>query len=61
MDRAVLEQAIALNFSDFEDAVQYACAAAYKVDAIVTRDQAGLVDVAIAVILPSQVGVISRG
>ncbi|NJL40245.1 MAG: PIN domain-containing protein [Leptolyngbyaceae cyanobacterium RM2_2_4] len=39
----VLEQAIALNFEDFEDAVQYACAIVHSVDAIVTRDVFGFV------------------
>ncbi|WP_017747451.1 hypothetical protein [Scytonema hofmannii] len=29
IDRAVLEQANALNFRDFEDAVQYACGMAH--------------------------------
>jgi len=58
VDRAVLEQAIALNFSDFEDAVQYACAVVYGVDAIVTRDRAGFVDAEIAVMSPSEIGAI---
>ncbi len=43
VDRAILEDAIALRFRDFEDGVQYACAIAYGVDAIVTRDVSGFV------------------
>ena len=35
VDRDVLEQSLTLNFSDFEDAVQYACALAHGVDFIV--------------------------
>lgn len=48
----ILEQALALNFEDFEDAVQYACAVAYNVDAIVTRDASGFVSAEIPVVLP---------
>lgn len=39
VDRGVLQQAIALRLSDFEDAVQVACAIALGLDAIVTRDR----------------------
>lgn len=38
VDRNILETAVALNFQDFEDAVQYACAMKSMVDVIVTRD-----------------------
>jgi predicted nucleic acid-binding protein len=41
VDRSVIEQAIAFNFRDFEDAVQYACAIAHRLDVIVTRDVSG--------------------
>nr|WP_322658414.1 PIN domain-containing protein [Dendronalium sp. ChiSLP03b]MDZ8204675.1 hypothetical protein [Dendronalium sp. ChiSLP03b] len=54
VDRAILEQAIALNFQDFEDAVQCACGIAYGVDAIVTRDASGFVSAGIAVIAPRE-------
>ncbi|MGI2903660.1 PIN domain-containing protein [Tolypothrix sp. VBCCA 56010] len=37
----VQSQAIAFNFRDFEDAVQYACAIAHGLDVIVTRDVSG--------------------
>ena len=54
VDRAILEQAVALSFRDFEDAVQYACAIAHSVDAIVTRDISGFVDAEIPVKLPRE-------
>jgi predicted nucleic acid-binding protein len=59
VDRAVLEQAIALNFSDFEDAVQYACAVTYGVDAIVTRDRSGFINAEIPVMLPIEIDAIN--
>jgi hypothetical protein len=52
VDRNVLKQAIALNFRDFEDAVQYVCGVAHSVDAIVTCDASGFVDVEIPVMSP---------
>jgi predicted nucleic acid-binding protein len=55
VDRDILEQAVALSFKDFEDAVQYACALAHDLDAIVTRDVSGLVDAEIPVVLPSDI------
>ena len=54
VDRNVLEQAIALNFRDFEDAVQYVCGVVYSVDAIVTRDASGFVGVEIPVMSPEE-------
>ena len=38
IDHAVLTAALDLPFADYEDAVQYAAAAASKLDAIVTRN-----------------------
>ena len=38
VDRATLEIALTLSLSDFEDAVQLACAIAQNLEAIVTRD-----------------------
>jgi predicted nucleic acid-binding protein len=52
VDRGVLEQAIALNFPDFEDAVQVACAIGLRLDAIVTRDSSGFADSPISVFSP---------
>lgn len=54
VDRAVLEQAIALRFQDFEDAVQIACAITSRLDVIVTRDQAGFTGATIAVMSPRE-------
>ncbi|MBP0031066.1 PIN domain-containing protein [Roseofilum sp. Guam] len=48
----ILEQALRLNFEDFEDAVQYVCAVGYNVDAIVTRDASGFLSAEIPVVLP---------
>lgn len=56
----ILEQALALNFEDFEDAVQYACALAYNVDAIVTRDISGFVNSNIPVVLPAELDSIGK-
>jgi predicted nucleic acid-binding protein len=55
VDRSILEQAIALGFRDFEDAVQYACAVAYEVEAIVTRDISGFAGAEIPVKLPREI------
>jgi predicted nucleic acid-binding protein len=54
VDRGILEQAIALHFQDFEDAVQCACAMAHGVDAIVTRDASGFVSAGISVVSPGE-------
>ncbi|NJK54511.1 MAG: PIN domain-containing protein [Pleurocapsa sp. SU_5_0] len=55
VDRGILEQAVSLNFRDFEDAVQYACAIACTVDAIVTRDVSGFIGVEIPVKSPREI------
>ena len=52
VDRDILEQAIKLNFRDFEDAVQYACGVVHSVDVIVTRDVSGFISGEIPVVLP---------
>jgi predicted nucleic acid-binding protein len=61
VDRDVLEQALTLNFQDFEDAVQYACAVVNHIDAIVTRDASGFVSAEIPVVLPEELNNISSG
>lgn len=38
VDRAAIAIALAANFSDFEDAIQYATAVINQLDAIVTRN-----------------------
>src|SRR4051794_34526280 len=40
INQAILNDALALPFSDYEDAVQHACAAAAQLDGIVTRNLA---------------------
>jgi predicted nucleic acid-binding protein len=52
VDRGTLEQAIALGLSDFEDAIQIACAMELGLDAIVTRDVSGFTGSPIAVLSP---------
>ena len=60
VDKNILETAVALNFQDFEDAVQYACAMKSMVDMIVTRDVSGFLGSEIPVILPGELNHISR-
>lgn len=55
VDRDVLEQAVILDFQDFEDAVQYACAVTHNLDAIVTRDVSGFINSNIPVVLPCDI------
>ncbi|CDM93479.1 MAG: PIN domain-containing protein [Limnospira sp. PMC 1291.21] len=52
VNRDVLEGAIALQFADFEDAVQYVCGISHPVDVIVTRDVTGFSAATIPVVLP---------
>lgn len=59
VDLELLEQALALNFEDFEDAVQYACAIVHRVDAIVTRDRFGFVNAEIPIVLPEDLDTIN--
>ena len=61
VDLEVLEQAYSLNFEDFEDAVQYACATVNNLDAIVTRDASGFVNAEIPVVLPDELDSIGSG
>ena len=61
VDLNILEQSLALNFEDFEDAVQYACAVVHNLDAIVTRDLSGFVNAEIPVVLPENLDTISGG
>ncbi|MEH1967908.1 PIN domain-containing protein [Nostoc sp.] len=52
VDRGVLEQPIALGLTDFEDAVQVACAMKLGLEAIVTRDLDGFIGSPIPVLSP---------
>lgn len=61
VDLEVLEQALALNFEDFEDAVQYACAVVHGVDAIITRDASGFINAKMPVALPENIDTINGG
>lgn len=61
VDLKVLKRALALNFEDFEDAVQYACAVVHNLDAIVTRDVSGFLHSQIPVVLPENLDSISSG
>ena len=63
VNRGVLEQAIALNLQDFEDAVQIACAISMELDAIVTRDVTGFIGSPIPILSPkdmiNQLGIVT--
>ena len=52
VDGALLEQAYALPYDDYEDALQAACVLHYRLDAIVTRDAAGFSNAGIYVLTP---------
>ncbi|HYX13471.1 MAG TPA: PIN domain-containing protein [Nostoc sp.] len=52
VDRGVLEQAMALGLTDFEDAVQVASAMKLGLEAIVTRDVNGFTGSPIPAVLP---------
>ncbi len=54
VDRGVLEQAIALEFADFEDALQVACAISLGLEAIVTRDMGGFAGSPVLVLSPGE-------
>lgn len=53
-DKKVLQNAFALNFSDYEDAVQCACALAEGLDAIVTRNTKDYKNSSIRVYMPGE-------
>ena len=50
VDRSILEAAISSNLSEFEDAVQLACAVSNNLNAIATRDAQGFVDVSMQIL-----------
>ena len=54
VEREVLEQAIALELADFEDAVQVSCAVTAGLDAIVTRDVVGFTSSPVSVLSPGE-------
>jgi predicted nucleic acid-binding protein len=54
VDREVIQQAVDLGLTDFEDAVQVAAAIGAGLDAIVTRDVAGFVGSPILIMSPDE-------
>ncbi|MFM7888566.1 MAG: PIN domain-containing protein [Pseudanabaena sp.] len=54
VDRGVIQQAVDLGLSDFEDAVQVAAAMGKSLDAIVTRDVAGFVGSPVPIMSPDE-------
>ena len=54
VDEDRLRHALGLNWTDFEDAVQAACAERAEVDYLVTRDKAGFKKSAVRPITPSE-------
>ena len=54
VNRGVLEQALAMGLSDFEDAVQVACAITFGLDAIITRDLNGFTGSPVSVLSPTE-------
>lgn len=54
VDLAVIQQAVDLGLSDFEDAVQVAAAMRASLNAIVTRDVAGFVGSPVLIMSPDE-------
>jgi predicted nucleic acid-binding protein len=54
VDRQVLEQAVLLTGSDFEDNLQIACATIAGLDAIITRDKRGFKVATLPVLTPAE-------
>lgn len=53
-DKAVLQNAFAANFDDYEDAVQHECAVAENLDAIVTRNSKDYKNASVKICSPSE-------
>jgi predicted nucleic acid-binding protein len=49
IDRPTIVQALASNFKDFEDGIQFACAVVNQLDAIATRDTSDFAEVSLPV------------
>lgn len=54
VDRGVIQQAVDLELTDFEDAVQLASAMRVSLDMIITRELSGFVGSAILVMSPDE-------
>lgn len=52
--KQVLQNAFALNFDDYEDAVQHECAAAENLDAIVTRNTKDYINASVKIYSPDE-------
>ena len=54
VDRAAITMALTVNFSDFEDAIQYSTAVLNQLDAIITRNPADFPVVSPRILTPTQ-------
>ena len=54
MDEAAISMALAANFRDFEDAIQYSTAVINQLDAIVTRNTQDFTNVTLSILTPTQ-------
>jgi predicted nucleic acid-binding protein len=54
VDRSVISMALTVNFSDFEDAIQYSTAVVNQLDAIITRNPADFPVVIPRILTPAQ-------
>jgi predicted nucleic acid-binding protein len=54
LDQNVIQLALTLPFSDYEDAVQHACATNSHLEAIVTRDPTGFTGAILPVLSPAE-------
>ncbi len=54
VNRPVLERAVALSGSDFEDNVQLACALEERLDALVTRNPADFAGAPLSILTPAE-------
>lgn len=54
VDRARIFQALAMDWEDFEDAVQASCAEEVEADYILTRDKAGFRGPHVPILLPAE-------
>ncbi len=54
LDQTMLQLALALPFTDYEDAVQHASATASKLEAIITRDPTGFAGATLPVFSPTE-------
>lgn len=54
LDQTVLQLALVLPFTDYEDAVQHASATANHLDAIITRDPTGFAGATLPIFAPAE-------